>query len=205
MILKKLQLLALILITFNGIGQEIQGWSYKIITSPQLDQYGSLEIYLIDSSLLQLTKNKLNEVESVVIETKKHEIGYNAIFKNFGSEKISNNLDFKIDTLVNKVDSFQVLIRSSDTTSFARKIIPFKVLFDQQSKPLNINLLNSKLALFSGQFPLKYELGYPKPIVVFERIEKCYLPEIYYKNIAKIKKRHSKQKLKKLVEKLNNS
>jgi hypothetical protein len=201
MILYKLPLLAFILISVNGIGQDIQGWSYKIITSPQLDQYGSLEIYLIDSSLLQLTKNKLNEVESVVIETKKHEIGYNAIFKNFGSEKTSNNLDFKIDTLVNKVDSFQVLIRSSDTTSFARKIIPFKVLFDQQSKPLNINLLNSKLALFSNQFPLKYEFGYPEPLVIFERIEKCFLPE----NIVKINQRHSKRNLKKLVKQLNNS
>lgn len=81
--LQKLKILALILISFNGNGQEIKGWSYKIITSPQLDQYGSLEIYLIDSSLLQLTKNKLNEVESVVIETKNYEAGYNAIFKNF--------------------------------------------------------------------------------------------------------------------------
>lgn len=71
MILYKLPIFLLILITFNGIGQEIQSWSYKIITSLQLDQYGSLEIYLIDSSLLQLTKNKLNEVESIVIETKK--------------------------------------------------------------------------------------------------------------------------------------
>jgi hypothetical protein len=201
MILYKLPLLVFILITCNGIGQEIQGWSYKIITSPQLDQYGSLEIYLIDSSLLQLTKNKLNKVESVVIETKKYEVGYNAIFKNYGSEKISNNLDFKIDTLINNVDSFQVLICSSDTTFFARKIIPFKVLFDQQSKPLNINLLNSKLALFSNQFPLKYEFGYPEPLVVFERIEKCYLP----KNITKINQRHSKRNLKKLVKELNNS
>lgn len=204
MLLKKFQLLALILISFIGTGQEIQGWSYKIITSPQLDQYGSLEIYLIDSSLLQLTKNKLNKVESVVIETKKYEIGYNAIFKNYGSEKISNNLGFQIDTLINNVDSFQVLISSSDTTSFNRKIIPFKVLFNQQSKPLNINLLNSKLALFSNQFPLKYQFGYPEPLVIFERIEKCYLPEIYIKIITKNKKRHSKRKLKKLVEKLNN-
>jgi hypothetical protein len=196
MILYKLPLLVFILITFNGIGQEIQGWSYKIITSPQLDQYGSLEIFLIDSSLLQLTKNKLNEVESVVIETKKHEVGYNAIFKNFGTEKISNNLDFKIDTLINNVDSFLVLIRSSDTTSIDRKIIPFKVLFDQQSKPLNINSLNSKLALFSNQFPLKYEYGYPEPLVIFKRIEKCYLP----KNITKINQRPSKRNLKKLVK-----
>ncbi len=197
MLLKKLQLLVVILISFIGTGQEIQGWSYKIITSPQLDQYGSLEIYLIDSSLLQLTKNKLNKVESVVIETKKYEVGYNAIFKNYGSEKISNNLGFKIDTLINNVDSFQVLISSSDTTSFNRKIIPFKVLFDQQSKPLNINLLNSKLALFSNQFPLKYELGYIKPMVVFERIEKCYLPEIYIKIITKKKKKYTPNENKK--------
>ncbi|NBX79411.1 MAG: hypothetical protein EBQ94_03375, partial [Flavobacteriales bacterium] len=80
MIFKKLQLLAFILISFNGIGQEIQGWSYKIITSSQLDQYGSLEFYLIDSSLLQLTKNKLNEIESIVLETKNYETGYNAKF-----------------------------------------------------------------------------------------------------------------------------
>jgi hypothetical protein len=205
MILKKLLLFVLVLITFNGIGQEIQGWSYKIITAPKLEQYGSLEIYLIDSSLLQLTKNKLNKVESVVIETKNYEVGYNAIFKNFESEKISNYLDFQIDTLVNKLDSFLVLIRSNDTTSFNRKIVPFKVLFDQQSKPSNLKLLNARLALFSSQFPLKFEIGYPKPLVVFERVDKCYLPEIYHKKIVKIKKRHSKLKLKKLIKKLNYS
>jgi hypothetical protein len=103
MIRKKLQLLALILISFNGIGQEIQGWRYKIITSSQLDQYGSLEFYLIDSSLLQLTKNKLNEIESIVIETKNYEAGYNAKFNTFQSKKINKTLDFQIDTLVNKV------------------------------------------------------------------------------------------------------
>lgn len=103
--------------------------------------------------------------------------------------------------MINKVDSFQVLIRSSDSTSFARKIIPFKVLFDQQLKLPNFNLLNSKLALFNNQFPLRYELGYPEPIVIFERIEKCYLP----KNITKINQRPSKRNLKKLVKELNNS
>ena len=205
MIFKKLQLLAFILISFNGIGQEIQGWSYKIITSSQLDQYGSLEFYLIDSSLLQLTKNKLNEIESIVLETKNYETGYNAKFNTFQSKKINKTLDFQIDTLVNKVDSFLLLIRSGDSTSIFKRIVPFTVLVSEHSKPSNLKVLKTKLALFSCQFPLKYQLGYPNALVVFERLEKCYLPKFYNKSIAKIKKRHSKRNLKKLVKQLNNS
>ena len=197
MIFKKLQLLGLILISFNGIGQEIQGWSYKIIPSSQLDLYGSLEFYLIDSSLLQLTKNKLNEIESIVLETKNYEAGYNAKFNTFQSKKINKTLDFQIDTLVNKVDSLLFLIHSSDST--LKKIVPYTVLLDEKNKPKNLNILTSKLSFFCSQYPVKIQIGYPKALVIFEKLEKCYLPE----RISKIKIKHSKRNLKKLVKELN--
>lgn len=197
MIPKKLKLLLFTIISFNGITQDIVGFRYKIISDPELNQYGSVEFYLIDSTLLQLTKNKFNQVESIVLETKSYEFAFNAKFKVFQSKKLNNKLDFRVDTLNNIEDSLLFLIHSSDST--LKKIVPYTVLFDEKSKPKNLNIFTSKLSFFSSQYPVKIQIGYPKPLVVFEKLEKSYLPE----RISKIKIKPSKRNLKKLVKELN--